>query len=48
MSYHAASNISGDSISDYNGFLPHLSCEVDRVHLTFLFKATFLIKLLFI
>ncbi len=39
MSYLAASV---DSITDYNGFLPHRSREVDRVYLTFLFKATFL------
>ncbi len=31
-----------DSITDYNGFSPRHSCEVDPVYLTFLFKATFL------
>ncbi len=33
MSYRAASV---DSITDYNGFSPHRSSEVDRVYLTFL------------
>ncbi len=40
--YHAASSV--DSITDYNGFSRHRSCEVDRVYLTLLFKATFLFK----
>ncbi len=31
-----------DSITDYNGFSPCCSREVDRVYLTFSFKATFL------
>ncbi len=39
VSYCATSSL--DSITDYNGFSPRRSCEVDRVYLTFLFKATF-------
>ncbi len=39
MSYRAASSV--DNITDYNGFSPRRSREVDRVYLTFLFKATF-------
>ncbi len=31
-----------DSITDYNGFSPCHSREVDRVYLTFSFEATFL------
>ncbi len=31
-----------DSFTDYNGFSQHRSHEVDRVYLSFLFKATFL------
>ncbi len=31
-----------DSITDYNGFSPRCLRELDRVYLTFLFKATFL------
>ncbi len=34
MSYLAASV---DSITDYNGFSPHRSREVDRVYLTFFY-----------
>ncbi len=49
MSYLAASV---DNITDYTEFLPRRSREVDRVYLTFLFKATFLfnciISLIFI
>ncbi len=49
MLYRAASV---DSITDYNEFSPRRSREVDRVYLTFLFKATFLfnciISLIFI
>ncbi len=40
--HRAASNV--DSITDYNGFSLHRSREVDRVYLTFLFKATFLLN----
>ncbi len=47
MSYHATSNVSVDNISDCNGFLSRRSCEVDRVYLTFLFKATFLFNYYF-
>ncbi len=39
LSYRAASSV--DNITDYNGFSPRRSREVDRVYLTFLFKATF-------
>ncbi len=50
MSYHVASSV--DSITDYNRFSLRRSREVDMVHLTFLFKATFLfnciISLIFI
>ncbi len=50
MLYRAASSV--DSITDYNEFSPRRSREVDRVYLTFLFKATFLfnciISLIFI
>ncbi len=42
MSYRAASNVSVDSITDYNGFSPRRSYGVDIVYLTFFFKATFL------
>ncbi len=44
MSYLAASV---DNITDYNEFLPRRSHEVDRVYLTFLFKATFLFNYYF-
>ncbi len=40
--HRAASSV--DSITDYNGFSLHRSREVDRVYLTFLFKATFLLN----
>ncbi len=40
MSYRPASSV--DRISDYNGFSPCRSREVDRVYSTLLFKATFL------
>ncbi len=39
MSYSATSTV--DSITDYNGFSPRCSREVD-MYLTFLFKANFL------
>ncbi len=45
MLYRAASSL--DSITDYNGFSPCRSREVDRVYLTFLFKATFLFNYFF-
>ncbi len=44
--YRAASSV--DSITDYNEFSPRRSREVDGVHLTFLFKATFLFNYFFI
>ncbi len=43
--YRAASSV--DSITDYNEFSPRRSREVDKVHLTFLFKATFLFNYYF-
>ncbi len=43
MLYRVASSV--DSITDYNEFSPRRSREVDRVYLTFLFKATFLFNL---
>ncbi len=45
MLYRAASSV--DSITDYNEFSPRRSREVDRVYLTFLFKATFLFNYYF-
>ncbi len=46
MLYRAASSV--DSITDYNGFSPRRSREVDRVYLTFLFKATFLFNCIYL
>ncbi len=56
MSYYAAWVIipawAAWVIMGYHGFSPCRSCEVDRVYLTFLFKATFqfncIISLIFI
>ncbi len=42
--YRATSSV--DSITDYE-FSPRRSREVDKVHLTFLFKATFLFNYYF-
>ncbi len=46
MLYRAASSV--DSITDYNGFSPRRSREVDMVYLTFLFKATFLFNCIYL